>query len=181
MPEPTSERLHELANAPDTCDCKVCYGDCQQGLAKHLLRLREWKDIAQKLSCILQPIPHEGVEIIGHPRFQRALRQHLMAGLKDVGAMVAEGSLAYVAERDVKQRVIDAAKRDEPMCRDCADENGRCPNRGNVLCDPFEAALERLRNPSPHQLADALEANYALTSDYGVRRRIATWLRAGGA
>jgi hypothetical protein len=30
-----------------------------------------------------------------------------------------------------------------PMCRDCADSNGRCPNSGQ-LCDPQAAALERV-------------------------------------
>jgi hypothetical protein len=46
--------------------------------------------------------------------------------------------------RSVRHRVIQAAYRPGPMCRDCADHDGRCP-ADNRLCDPFEAALEILR------------------------------------
>lgn len=46
----------------------------------------------------------------------------------------------------IKHDVIQAAFRPEPMCRDCADENGRCPNNDMRLCDPYEAVLEQLRS-----------------------------------
>lgn len=44
---------------------------------------------------------------------------------------------------EVRHKVIKAAYRPGPMCRDCGDRNGVCHD--GTKCDPFEAALDRLR------------------------------------
>lgn len=41
--------------------------------------------------------------------------------------------------RDLRRSIIG----DGPMCRDCADENGRCPH-SDQPCDPDEAVKEKL-------------------------------------
>ena len=157
-PEPVStELLQKVANTPAG---QLAYDGPPGGvvsMARELLQLREWKGIAQQLGCVLQAVPHEGVEIIGAWKFQLALMRHLRSDLADVSMMVAQGSLAHVVERDLRQTVIDAAYRPKPFCRDCADNDGTCPNTGE-LCDPFDAALERLKreHSTPQVIADAL-------------------------
>lgn len=43
----------------------------------------------------------------------------------------------------LRHRVIQAAYKPGPMCRDCADRDGTCYD--GTKCDPFEAALDTLR------------------------------------
>ncbi len=62
----------------------------------------------------------------------------------DFENLVKRVALALKEERrSVQNEVIQAAYRPRPMCRDCADSDGRCQNSGEP-CDPYEAALERL-------------------------------------
>lgn len=62
---------------------------------------------------------------------------------------------ALKRERDgiadaIRHEVIQAAYVPSPMCRDCADHDGRCPHSGE-LCDPYEAVLEYLRKRAAMQ------------------------------
>lgn len=43
----------------------------------------------------------------------------------------------------LRHQVIQAAYKPGPMCRDCADRDGTCSD--GTKCDPFEAALDVLR------------------------------------
>lgn len=63
-----------------------------------------------------------------------------------------------------KQRLVAAAYVPQPQCRDCADENGRCPRDGTP-CDPFDAAIERFQQQAAQiaTLTQALEQAIADT------------------
>lgn len=75
----------------------------------------------------------------------------------DLGAFEAVPvAFARGLEREVcalRHRVIEAAYRPGPMCRDCGDHDGTCPRDG-TKCDPFEAALDRLRSAVPSQFTE---------------------------
>ena len=73
------------------------------------------------------------------------------ADLDQLGALLEADEALRACRRQskagaeaVRFEVIKAAYRPGPRCRDCADHDGRCPNSGE-LCDPYEAALECLR------------------------------------
>ena len=64
------------------------------------------------------------------------------------------------SKEDLRQKIIDAYWKGRgliPRCRDCADENGRCPNDNGRLCDSFEAALEYLALPRTDNRAAVVE------------------------
>lgn len=81
----------------------------------------------------------------------------LQAVLRDMGSQVTPPSISpccgepaqcYAAcvqrgRWEVRQAVIKAAYHPGPMCRDCGDRDGVCHD--GTKCDPFEAALDRLR------------------------------------
>lgn len=62
-----------------------------------------------------------------------------------LAASLSAPSSAPVASevQALRHRVIEAAYRPSPMCRDCADRDGTCYD--GTKCDPFEAALDVLR------------------------------------
>lgn len=58
------------------------------------------------------------------------------AALKETGERAAKNWRDF---RDLRIEITG----DGPMCRDCADENGRCPHSGQP-CDPDEAVKEQI-------------------------------------
>ena len=72
----------------------------------------------------------------------------------------------YGAYAELRQRVVKAAYRPSPMCRDCADRDGTCYD--GTKCDPFEAALDTLRAAPSASTAIAPAEAYVLAIQQSV-------------
>lgn len=81
-------------------------------------------------------------QIAGHRETARQSTENLIrANTAQARIDDAEGRARkhWQAFRDLRTEIIGGG----PMCRDCADENGRCPHSGRP-CDPDEAVKEQL-------------------------------------
>jgi len=104
--------------------------------------------------------------------------QVVMTNARPVAAKEAapQGDAVEEAVRAMKHQVIQAAYRPRPMCRDCADNDGVCPTTGEK-CDPFEAALDRLRAAAPERVTVPREPvdSAVITELEKAVRKFPTW------
>lgn len=110
-------------------------------------------------------------QLAGHQETARQSTENLMrantatAKLDEVEARARKHWQEF---RDLRLDIIGHG----PMCRDCADENGRCPSSGQP-CDPDEAVQEKITNwkAAEARLAEAVKVMepFAHSADFYAR------------
>ncbi len=60
--------------------------------------------------------------------------------------------------------IIDGVLGNRPMCRDCADNNGTCPNRDGLPCEPSAEVVELFRRADSALSASNAEAEALRTA-----------------